>query len=733
MPTIRVGPLSYGVPPVPLSPPQQPLQMLISRRESWLSIGCKAARVLGATLLNAAASAAFAWLSAACFSQGNVASGRPVREQSYETYLVGTLLWVHLFFCASVWVAQALPLVGLRLLAAPETPMTLGRCLWLLLRRSLLWFLVSGGVAAAIAVGCSRLAPRWRRYKLELYASAPWNYSYLTVVNAVARRVFRRESVEGASLPGKAQPRAHAQAEPLDQAPAQPRVTPARRHSWLLVSLVLTVAYIHMISFLPALQRQSHIAWLVLGSLALKIATQELARLYILRADVQSPRAMAALVCVPTVLIDTQVRIALLRQLKAAATVSGVASMALGELASRVFKAVVTAVQLHRGARSRSLDAAAFATWKRQVLFHHMTELSAEMHAEYIAIGCSYAVLVCFQHHPFYRLWSDAGDAASASFLSASQRVVTLQVLAQLVVDYLSCLLEVRNGMSFAFLARERRYLLVLFPSAAERSLGVKMLAIISRAATRRPVPSRLAAFSSASKRRAMSSKTSFDREGTIEITPEKPTATVVFVHGLGDTAHGWADAMQMLSKDLPHVKFVLPTAKSQPVTLNMGMRMPSWYDIKSLSKSDDDDADGIEASRDRLLGFIEKEVAAGIPHSRIVLGGFSQGGAMSLFTGFQMKVALAGVLCLSGYIPKMKAFAVTPETKQVPLLMCHGEIDPVVQFQWGKLSKEKIAASGVQQVEFRTYPDMEHSACMEELDDIKRWLTRVLPKDVCA
>ncbi|TMW60998.1 hypothetical protein Poli38472_014459 [Pythium oligandrum] len=228
-------------------------------------------------------------------------------------------------------------------------------------------------------------------------------------------------------------------------------------------------------------------------------------------------------------------------------------------------------------------------------------------------------------------------------------------------------------------------------------------------------------------------SKTTFDRDGTITIAPEKPTATVVFVHGLGDTAHGWADAMGMLSKDLPHIKFILPTAKSQPVTLNMGMRMPSWYDIKSLTKTEGDDADGIEESRERLLGIIEKEVEGGIPHSRIVLGGFSQGGAMSLFTGFQIKTVLAGVLCLSGYIPKMGSYAVTPETVNVPLLMCHGDQDPVVRFEWGQQSKAKLESAGVKNIEFRVYPGMQHSACMEEIDDIKRWLGRVLPKDVCT
>ncbi|KAF1325498.1 Acyl-protein thioesterase, partial [Globisporangium splendens] len=211
---------------------------------------------------------------------------------------------------------------------------------------------------------------------------------------------------------------------------------------------------------------------------------------------------------------------------------------------------------------------------------------------------------------------------------------------------------------------------------------------------------------------RSMSAaKMNINREGTITITPANPTAAVIFAHGLGDTAHGWSDAMAMLSKDLPHVKFILPTASSKPVTLNMGMRMPSWYDIKSLTKTENDENEGVEESRELLTGLIEKE-----------------GGAMSYYTGYQMKKALAGVLILSGYIPKLQSFAVTPETVTVPALICHGDSDPVVRFQWGSMSKDKLEASGVK-LDFRVYNGMEHSMCMEELDDIKVWLQTIIPK----
>ncbi|CAI5736392.1 unnamed protein product [Hyaloperonospora brassicae] len=223
--------------------------------------------------------------------------------------------------------------------------------------------------------------------------------------------------------------------------------------------------------------------------------------------------------------------------------------------------------------------------------------------------------------------------------------------------------------------------------------------------------------------------RTTTDAERTVILSPEKPTAAVVFLHGLGDTGHGWKDAMTVLAKKLPHVKFVLPTASSMAVTLNMGMQMPAWYDIKSLARVDGDNADGIDQSRDRILSIIEKEVAQGIPLSRIVLGGFSQGAALSMFSGYQTATALGGVISMSGYLPRFSSFQLCPETANVPLLMCHGEQDPVVRFEYGSMSREKLEAVGVKDVEFHSYPDMEHSACMEELSDVTKWLQRVIPE----
>ncbi|KAJ1927906.1 hypothetical protein EC988_010201, partial [Linderina pennispora] len=130
-------------------------------------------------------------------------------------------------------------------------------------------------------------------------------------------------------------------------------------------------------------------------------------------------------------------------------------------------------------------------------------------------------------------------------------------------------------------------------------------------------------------------------------------TASVIFLHGLGDSGHGWAPVAQILSRTLPHVKFILPNAPESPVTLNFGMSMPSWYDIRSLERvTKDEDEAGMRESMIKVNKIISDEVAAGISPERIVLGGFSQGGAMTLFTGLQSELKLGGLIVLSAYLP---------------------------------------------------------------------------------
>ncbi|PHH63841.1 hypothetical protein CDD81_5398 [Ophiocordyceps australis] len=210
-------------------------------------------------------------------------------------------------------------------------------------------------------------------------------------------------------------------------------------------------------------------------------------------------------------------------------------------------------------------------------------------------------------------------------------------------------------------------------------------------------------------------------------------TATVIFVHGLGDTGAGWADAVQQWRqrKRLDEVKFVLPTAPAIPITVNMGMRMPGWFDIKNLGPDikslpktpHEEDVEGVLESRTYLHSLIQAEVSDGIPSERVILGGFSQGGAMSIFAGLTAPVKIAGIAGLSSWLPLYSVFAqYKPEgdvNKDTPILMAHGDRDPLVKYELARVSERALKDMGYG-VTFKTYRGMEHSACLEELNDVE-------------
>ncbi|CBX93256.1 hypothetical protein IAQ61_008969 [Plenodomus lingam] len=215
----------------------------------------------------------------------------------------------------------------------------------------------------------------------------------------------------------------------------------------------------------------------------------------------------------------------------------------------------------------------------------------------------------------------------------------------------------------------------------------------------------------------------------------KRHTATVIFAHGLGDSGSGWiflAENWRRRSK-FEEVSFVFPNAPNIPITLNMGMKMPGWYDLKSLSTLDDRDEDqeGIHRSRDYFHALIDQEIEKGIPANRIVIGGFSQGGAMSLLSGVTYKKQLGGIMGLSSYLilrQTIKDMIPTDNPNQnVPIFMAHGDADPVVAHKWGKLSAEELEKHGFK-VDFRTYKGMGHSADPSEIDHIEAYLNKQIP-----
>ncbi|KAJ6515397.1 Phospholipase/carboxylesterase/thioesterase [Mycena sanguinolenta] len=220
-----------------------------------------------------------------------------------------------------------------------------------------------------------------------------------------------------------------------------------------------------------------------------------------------------------------------------------------------------------------------------------------------------------------------------------------------------------------------------------------------------------------------------------------KHTATVIFVHGLGDTGNGWKPVAQMLSRELPHVKWVLPHAPTMPVTANGGMQMPAWFDIYSFGFDSVEDEKGMLKTVHSLNQLITAEVDAGIPANRIVLGGFSQGGAMTILTGLTTERKLAGLAALSSWLPlheKFKSMA-SEHAGSIPIFWGQGAADPLVKPDLARRSANLVmehfgtpAASSTDEAKglfYKAYAGVDHSTNMEELDDLKTWLKKALPE----
>jgi phospholipase/carboxylesterase len=213
-----------------------------------------------------------------------------------------------------------------------------------------------------------------------------------------------------------------------------------------------------------------------------------------------------------------------------------------------------------------------------------------------------------------------------------------------------------------------------------------------------------------------------------IEIeTAPKPSAAVIWLHGLGADGHDFEPIVPELGLPAAKpVRFIFPHAPQRPVTINMGMRMRAWYDILQMGGGPEDEA-GIRASQGLLEELILKETKKGIPHDKIVLAGFSQGGAVVLQTALRQRKRLAGAMALSTYLPLAKTMEKerTPENVALPIFMAHGRFDDMIGIDRAARSRDALLALGYP-VEWHEYP-MPHSVCPQELADIAAFLLRIL------
>ena len=215
------------------------------------------------------------------------------------------------------------------------------------------------------------------------------------------------------------------------------------------------------------------------------------------------------------------------------------------------------------------------------------------------------------------------------------------------------------------------------------------------------------------------------DDDAVIVATGPGPVqASVIWMHRLGADGADFEPLVPQLRmpKHLP-VRFVFPQAPVRPVTVNGGYLMRAWYDIYGLGPNLPEDAAGIAESSRRIHRFIERERAAGVDAARIVVAGFSQGGAVALHSALRFPERLGGVLALSTYLPlpeRLRSEASTAN-RDLPVLMCHGRFDPVVPLQFGEWSRDALLALGWP-VEWIAYP-MQHEVCLQQIADLAAWL----------
>jgi len=215
-----------------------------------------------------------------------------------------------------------------------------------------------------------------------------------------------------------------------------------------------------------------------------------------------------------------------------------------------------------------------------------------------------------------------------------------------------------------------------------------------------------------------------------VEVEPESAAdATVVLMHGLGADGHDFESIVPELR--LPasaSIRWVFPHAPVRPVTLNAGYRMRAWYDIVGLDRRASEDEAGIRDSARAVLDLVRRERERGIDWSRIVLAGFSQGGALALFAALRWPERLAGVAALSTYLPLASNLEqeAHPANAGVPIFMAHGTDDSLVAPELGRSSRDLLRSRGYD-VEWHEYP-IPHSVSAEEVGDLRAWLLRILP-----
>ena len=207
-----------------------------------------------------------------------------------------------------------------------------------------------------------------------------------------------------------------------------------------------------------------------------------------------------------------------------------------------------------------------------------------------------------------------------------------------------------------------------------------------------------------------------------VELGSDNATHSVIWLHGLGADGHDFEPIVNELNLN-QDIRFVFPHAPSIPVSINNGIVMPAWYDIRLPQIDQAQDADGIKKSQQSILALIEREIERGVESKNIILAGFSQGGAVTLHTALRYEKPLAGIMGLSTYLPLSETIEneMHDANKNTPIFLAHGAHDPVIAFQLAADTHTKLNHLGYR-ADLKKY-EMEHSVCPEEIDAIASWI----------
>lgn len=214
-----------------------------------------------------------------------------------------------------------------------------------------------------------------------------------------------------------------------------------------------------------------------------------------------------------------------------------------------------------------------------------------------------------------------------------------------------------------------------------------------------------------------------------IIVEPAQPaTASIIWLHGLGANGHDFEPIVSELPRKLTcHTRFIFPHAPQRPISINGGMTMRGWYDIIHLDLTLQQDDQGIYESEQLLKTYIHQESEAGIPNQRIILAGFSQGGAIALHTGLRYTMSLGGIMALSTYLPLSDQIEaeIHPTNRNISIFMGHGEFDPVIPLHQAQSSRKQLEQLGYP-IQWHTYR-MGHHVNYQEIQDIGHWLIQCL------